>query len=339
MAAPSLKRTLWLSLGAGLLVMLILALFADLGDTYAAMKTMNPVWLPLLLLFSLANYITRFGRWEFFLRRLGLRLRPADSMAIFVGGFTFSVTPGKLGELFKSYLIKQVDGAALARTAPVVLAERLTDLGGLLLLAAVGVWGSRQGGLAWMAGLGLVLLFMIFLSSRRLEQMLLRALSRIPALGRRTASIQGALDSSRDLLRGRDLPALLLFSALAWFWECWGLLYAARAFGHEITLTQGVGIYSLATLLGALAFLPGGLGVTEGSLALMLTSQTGLSAGPAAAATLLIRATTLWFAVGLGLLALIWLDRRHSLGAKLWSGFEHAKNDDELPEKGRSWSP
>jgi glycosyltransferase 2 family protein len=339
MPAPSIKRTLWLSLGGGLLVMLLLALFADLGETYRALKSMNLAWLPLLLLFSLANYVTRYGRWEFFLRRLGLRLRPADSMAIFVGGFTFSVTPGKLGELFKSYLVKQVDGAPLARTAPVVLAERLTDLGGLLLLAAVGVWGSRQGGLAWLAGLALVLLFMAFLSSRRLERLLMRGLSRIPALGRRSASLQSALDNSRDLLRGRDLLPLILFSALAWFWECWGLLYAARAFGQEITLIQGVGIYSLATLLGALAFLPGGLGVTEGSLALMLSSQAGLAAGPAAAATLLIRATTLWFAVGLGLLALIWLDRSLGLGAKLWSGFEQTNYDDELPETGRSGSP
>ncbi len=339
MAVPSLKRTLWLSLGGGVLVMLILALFADLGETFVAVKNMNLVWLPLLLLFSLANYVTRYGRWEFFLRRLGLRLRPADSMAIFLGGFTFSVTPGKLGELFKSYLVKRIDGAPVARTAPVVLAERLTDLGGLLLLAAVGVWGSRQGSMAWLAGLGLVLLFMAFLSSRRLERWLLSCLSRIPALGRRSASLQSALDSSRDLLRGRDLPALILISALAWFWECWGLLFAVRAFGHEISLTQGVGIYSLATLIGALAFLPGGLGVTEGSLALMLTSQAGLDAGPAAGATLLIRATTLWFAVGIGLLALIWLDRRHGLGARLWSGLEHTNDEDELPETGRSGSP
>ncbi len=339
MSAPSLKRTLWLSLGGGVLVMLILALFADLGETYAAVKNMNLIWLPLLLLLSLANYVTRYCRWEFFLRRLDLRLRPVDSMAIFVGGFTFSVTPGKLGELFKSYLVKQIDGAPIARTAPVVLAERLTDLGGLLLLATVGVWGSRQGGLAWLAGLSLVLVFMAVIGSRRLEQWLLSGLSRIPAIGRRSASLQSALDSSRDLLRGRDLPALILFSALAWFWECWGLLYAARAFGHEITLTQGVGIYSLATLVGALAFLPGGLGVTEGSMALMLSSQAGLTAGSAAGATLLIRATTLWFAVGLGLLALIVLDRRRGLGAKLWSGFEHTTENDELPGTGRSGSP
>ncbi len=335
MAALPLKRTLWLSLGAGVLVMLLLALLADMGETTAALSRMSLAWLPLLLLFSVANYVTRFGRWEFFLRRLGVKLSPADSVAIFVGGFTFSVTPGKLGEVFKSYLIKQVDGTPLARTAPVVLAERLTDLGGLLLLAAVGVLGSRQGGVVWLIGLGLVILLMLFIVSRRMERWLLRALSVLPPVRRRSESISRALDSSRELLRGRDLPVLILVSALAWFWECWGLLYAVRAFGETITLTHGVGIYSLATLFGALAFLPGGLGVTEGSLALMLGSQAGLPAGAAAAATLLIRATTLWFAVGLGLLALFWLDRRWHLGSRLWSGFKDVESE-ELPETGRS---
>jgi uncharacterized protein (TIRG00374 family) len=322
MTGSRLRRTLWLSMAAGLLVMLVLALFADLGATAASLRALNPLWLPLLIAFSLANYLTRFGRWEFFLRRLGLRLGRADSLGVFLGGFTFSVTPGKFGEVFKSVLLKHLIGAPLARTAPVVLAERLTDLGGLLLLAALGVWSGRQGGLAWLAGALLLVLLLLVLASSRLERGLLGALGRLPALRARSASLRGALESARALLRPRDLPLLILVSALAWFWEGWALVYAARACGQTLALGQAVGFYSLATLLGALAFVPGGLGVTEGSLALMLSRGGGLAAGPAAAATLLIRATTLWFAVGLGLLALLWLDRRWHLGARLWSGLE-----------------
>lgn len=318
MAARGLNRTLWLSLAAGLLVMIVLALAADLGETARALRRFNPLWLPLLLVFSLGNYLTRFGRWEFFLRRLGLRLSRRDSLGIFVGGFTFSVTPGKLGEVFKSVLLKHSQGAPLARTAPVVLAERLTDLGGLLLLASLGVYSSREGGLAWLIGLGLLLLLLLLLLSRCLE----RGLLRLPGLRARGESLTRALDSTRALLRPRDLPLLLLLSAVAWFWEGWALVFAARAFGESLPIGQAVGFYSLATLLGALAFVPGGLGVTEGSLALLLGRGAGLAAGPAAAATLLIRATTLWFAVALGLLALVWLDRRWRLGARLWNGVD-----------------
>jgi uncharacterized membrane protein YbhN (UPF0104 family) len=322
MAGHRLSRTLWLSLAAGLLVMLLLALFADLGATAASLRTIDPLWLPLLIAFSLANYLTRFGRWEFFLRRLDLRLGRADSLGVFLGGFTFSVTPGKLGEVFKSVLLRHIKGSPVARTAPVVLAERLMDLGGLLLLAALGVWSGREGGLAWLLGALLLGALLLVLISTRLERGLLGLLGRLPVFRARGASLRGAIESARALLRPRDLPLLVLVSALAWFWEGWALVYAARACGLTLGLGQAVGFYSLATLLGALAFVPGGLGVTEGSLALMLSRGGGLAAGPAAAATLLIRATTLWFAVGLGLLALLGRDRRWRLGARLWSGLE-----------------
>ena len=331
MAARRLRRTLWLSLAAGVLVMLALALFADLGETLDALRGLNYAWLPLLLALALTNYLTRFLRWEFFLRRLGIRVPVADSAAIFVGGFTFSVTPGKLGEVFKSVLLKHTHGAPLARTAPIVLAERLTDLAGLLLLAALGVWGGRVGGIAWLAGLALVLLLLAALASERLGRALLGLLGRVPVLGRRRESLEHAWHSARLLMRPRDLPLLLIVSALAWFWEGWALVFAVRACDLSLPLGQGVGIYALATLLGALAFLPGGLGVTEGSLALMLVGQAGLPSGAAAAATLVIRAATLWFAVGLGLLALIWLDRRWRLGARLWNGLETSPGLDASP--------
>ncbi len=59
--------------------------------------------------------------------------------------------------------------------------------------------------------------------------------------------------------------------------------------------------------------LPGGLGVVEASMAgllLLLIDDPGFIQGDAAAATLLIRFSTLWLAVLLGVVALIVLQRR-----------------------------
>jgi len=336
-ATAKLKRTLWLSLAAGIAVMLAVALFADIGGTIDALRGMRVAWLPLLLLFSLANYATRFGKWEYFLRLLDLRLPTWDSLLVFLGGFVFSITPGKLGEVFKALLLKEMRNIPVARVAPVVFAERFTDLGGLLILASVGVYGSGTGGWAWLAGLLILVILFALISSRRLEDRILALMSRFGALGRKTESAARALDAARALLRPRDLPALLAISTVSWFWECWALVFAAKAFGMELALSDAVFIYSLATLAGALAFLPGGLGVTEGSLAVLLVTR-GLSRGAAAASTLVIRATTLWFAVGIGLLALMILDRRWHLGSRLWGGFQ-SEEIEALPKPGRSGNP
>ena len=50
------------------------------------------------------------------------------------------MTPGKLGEAVKALLLRESRGIPAARTAPIVIAERFTDLVGLLLLAAVGAF-------------------------------------------------------------------------------------------------------------------------------------------------------------------------------------------------------
>jgi len=67
-------------------------------------------------------------------------------------------------------------------------------------------------------------------------------------------------------------------------------------------------VYSAGTLAGVLSFLPGGLVATEGSMSALLQRLTPLAAGPAVAATLPLRASTLWFGVGLGLMSVTWLE-------------------------------
>jgi uncharacterized protein (TIRG00374 family) len=70
-------------------------------------------------------------------------------------------------------------------------------------------------------------------------------------------------------------------------------------------------IYAGTTIAGALSFLPGGLGVTEGTMAMLLVSGSArLDRSTALDATLLTRFATLWFAVALGLVCLAIARRR-----------------------------
>ncbi|MCP4545691.1 MAG: flippase-like domain-containing protein [bacterium] len=332
MAGIRLKRTFLFSIIAGMIVMIVMVFLADYEETMTALRGMRLSLLPLLLLLSLGNYIFRFFKWSYFLRLLDIRLKLADSISVFTSGFAMSITPGKLGEVFKSVLLKQIVGAPLARTAPVVFAERYTDLGGLLLLASIGVCSRGYGGWAWVVGLALMGLFFAIITSRRIERLLLTILGRVKPLARFVEPATRVLDSARVLLHPKNLPPLLLLSAVAWFWECWALVFALEAFGVALGLADAVFIYSLATLAGALAFLPGGLGVTEGGLVVMLITKS-VAKGPATAGTILVRLTTLWFAVILGILSLVWLDRRWHFGSRLWQGFQNVPDAEDRVDK------
>ncbi|MDZ4166606.1 MAG: lysylphosphatidylglycerol synthase domain-containing protein, partial [Coriobacteriia bacterium] len=64
-----------------------------------------------------------------------------------------------------------------------------------------------------------------------------------------------------------------------------------------------VSVYGVATIAGAFSFLPGGIGLTEASMAGILVAA-GMGAAAASAATLVVRVATLWWSVGVGWIAL-----------------------------------
>jgi uncharacterized membrane protein YbhN (UPF0104 family) len=80
-------------------------------------------------------------------------------------------------------------------------------------------------------------------------------------------------------------------------------------------------IYSATTLGGVVT--PGGLGVTDGGMTALLSYTAGRSAPAAGAATLVIRLCTLWFAVLVGVLALLIFRRRVGLADELPAELKH----------------
>jgi len=88
---------------------------------------------------AFSNYLIRFLKWEYYLGVLEIRGVPkGESLLIFLSGFVLTVTPGKVGEVFKSLILKEIHGVPVERTAPIVVAERVTDLIGVITLIAVG---------------------------------------------------------------------------------------------------------------------------------------------------------------------------------------------------------
>jgi len=73
---------------------------------------------------ALLNYAIRAVRWVWYLHILEIPVKLKESVPIFLIGLMLSATPGKAGELFKSYLLKLACGARMSRTAPVVVVER-----------------------------------------------------------------------------------------------------------------------------------------------------------------------------------------------------------------------
>jgi uncharacterized protein (TIRG00374 family) len=262
---------------------------------------------------ALGSYLTRWLKWEFYLARLGIRGIPrSDSLLTFLSGFVLTVTPGKVGEVFKSILLFETDGVPIARTAPIVVAERLTDVIGVVVLVALGSSGLA-GGLFWAAiGTVAVAVLVAIVSNRRLSHAIIARIERLPGSFRRIGpKLHEAYDSLATLVRPSNLLLPALLSIGAWFLECVSLWAVLRGFGQATPLGLATFFYATSTLAGALVPVPGGLGVTEASLLEQMQAIGHVAPAASTGAMILVRFATLWFAVLVGFVALSILKRRH----------------------------
>jgi len=265
-----------------------LGLYADFGSLGDELASFRWELFPLALLLTTLNYALRFWRWERYLARVEIDVPLARSLSIFVAGLTMTITPAKLGELLKCGLLRRAFGVPVRRSAPVVLAERVTDATGVVLLAVVGGAGTRDWPLLVAAVIAVAALV---------------AVVRSPLLDR-FAFFGEAAAASRSLLTVPLLVAMTLLSAVSWFCESLAAYVCVRGLDLDLSLPDTVVVFSLGSLAGAASFLPGGLGVADASMIGLIRVLGDVPRAAAAAATVLIRLATLWYGVALGLIGL-----------------------------------
>jgi uncharacterized membrane protein YbhN (UPF0104 family) len=261
---------------------------------------------------ALANYAIRFVRWQLYLRRQGVRVPRLGSALIFGAGLSLAITPGKVGELVKSYFLRALYDVPATLTAPIVIAERVTDLLALLVIAVAGVAAYGITKSLVVAAAGLVGAGLVLLAWPRPTHALIELATR-PKLTRRfRAPLLEMYAGLAILCRPAPLAVATVLAVPAWACECIGFALIVNAFpGAHVELGLASVIYAATTIAGALSFLPGGLGVTEGAMTMLLVRGTArLDRTTALDATLLTRLATLWFAVLLGLVCLALARRR-----------------------------
>lgn len=301
-----------LGVAAGVAIYVGYAIWRDASQVATAMSQFAPRAALIGLLLAAANYLVRWVRWEYYLRVLGYRVPTGDSVMVFLAGFSLTVTPGKLGEAVKAFLLREAHGIPVARTAPIVVAERVTDLIGCLALACVGAFTFNVPRGFLVACAVLVVVGLAVVSIRPLAHACIAVASRLPGLRRVAHKLHEFYDSTATMLKPAPLVVGVVLSTVSWFCECLAFWFVVKGFpGADVALDAATFIYAAMTIAGAISFLPGGLGVTEGGMLLLLGRLgTGIGSGAAAAATFITRLCTLWFAVALGMGALILFARR-----------------------------
>lgn len=253
---------------------------------------------------SLINLGMRFLRWQYFLRTLGYVIPWASSLRIYLAGFSLTTTPGKTGEALRGVFLKD-HGVPFRKTFGAFLAERTSDLLSVAIISSSGLWIYPETRPILLI-VGSMIGFIFFALQkdswiRRLEKAFRKILpdSWLPNV----EFFLETIHSFRSCFTLKVLGTTLIFGVLAWGAEAMALLYIVHLLGFDISVMTALFIYGFSLVIGGITLLPGGLGGAELTM-LQLLMQQNIPSSVAVAATLVIRLTSLWFSVFLGILAL-----------------------------------
>jgi uncharacterized protein (TIRG00374 family) len=220
-----------------------------------------------------------------------------EGLRLYLAGYTFTPTPGNVGEAMRGLLLAKRP-LPLLQSLAIFGAERLADLLCLLLLCMPALFwlvkhSALDGMTAWLMALALFALLMLVVVTGLLWRNRLRLLQRFVWLQEAWVCL-----SLRPLVWfGLTLTAWVAQGVAVWL--------ICRALDVHMMPATAIGFYAVAMVAGALSALPAGLGGMELVLTGLLVAQSA-STAEALGITVLTRLLTLWLAVAIGVLALLY---------------------------------
>jgi hypothetical protein len=229
--------------------------------------------LPVILL-SMTSWAFRFFEWQYFLGVVGVRdqLSVFDSLVILISGFALVVSPGKIAEVLKAVVIRAKTGFPVAKSVPVVIAERVVDGIAVLTIVFVAVIVSGDsldlGGNRFLVFLsfGVLITGLIVVQIRPLAYFLLDIAAKLPLLKRIHHPLVDFYESSREIFKIRNVIPAGLMGVCAYTADSLAFTVILAGFGLPLTLElflQATFISGVAATIGALSGVPNGAGVTE----------------------------------------------------------------------------
>ncbi len=301
---------IWSIIIASVSVYLAMCIYADFNKLTTALS--NFYWPYLFILFALttANYLIRFIKWDYFLKKAGIHLPLKENLFIFASGLSMIITPGKIGEIWKAWLIKDIEGTERSKTIPVVIIERITDVLGLVILSFAGALYYKQDLLLILAFPAIILIFLSAIKSRPISKLIISKLE--SKTGKYAENIKTMHKTFQKTLEPKGMIAMSLLSAVAWLFECIGLYLVILGFGHYISMLHATFIFSFASLAGAISMLPGGLGVAEATIFTLL-QLNNIPAATSVGIAMITRLGTLWYGALMGLVIYLTFKKKYHI--------------------------
>ena len=277
---------------------------SDFGIITEKIANFKINYLPLILLFVGVSWIPLIIRWQFLLKTCEIDIPLTKSIAVFLSGLAFEITPGQIGVLMKSQILKISSNIPRTKTVPIVIVEKVYDLIGAILASAMGIIIlGLDFYLIIIAILVLTIVFFI-IYYRPASKLFLKRITKTKYFSKYVENISEFDKTVQKSTNVKVATICILLAVTYWFIVSTAVYYTLIGFDINILdYLKVLSIYAISILLGAISFIPGGVGITEGALAGLFTLE-GIDVSTALILSVIIRIFVLWYSVSIGFISL-----------------------------------
>ena len=278
--------------------------FSDFNIISKQISNFKYEFLPLILLLVSISWTPLLVRWQILLKKNDINIPIKKSFLLFLGGMSMSITPGHVGELIKSQLIKTIYNIPRTKTAPIIFVEKFYDLTGAIIASIIGIiiLGMNASLILISVSILIVIIFLIYY--RPIFEFILKRVTKTKFFSKYSENISDSYEIVRNSTTPQISSISFGLSILYWIIISVAVHFILLSFGIEsISILKTISIYSSSVIIGAISFIPGGLGITEGSL-IGLFSLEGIDISLALILSVMIRILTMWYSVSIGFICL-----------------------------------
>ena len=244
-------------------------------------------WIPLILM------------WHLLLKKNGINIPVRKNILIWLSGSAMSATPGQLGGLIKAQLIKTLYNVPRTKTAPLVLVEKFYILTGAIIAGIIGIIILEINFNLILFAIAVLFVIFFLIYYRPVFEYGLKKITKLKFFSKYSDNIT----DSYEILRNSTGPSIasicITLSISYWIIISFSVYLTLFAFGIETTtFLKTISIYTSSVIIGVITFIPGGIGITEGSLVGFFTLE-GIDVSIALILSVVIRLTTLWYSVSI----------------------------------------
>jgi uncharacterized protein (TIRG00374 family) len=305
-AIGKFKTLIILTLVGSVIVFIAVALLGGIGKVINTIVTANPYLYLASFGLVFGGMLVRFGRWSYCLKTLKIKIPFKKSFAAYMSLYSMDITPGRVGRIVAGYTINKVAHSKFMKVAPIITIDLFSDFLGFAILAIITSFIFHT--FFWYVVIFVILLSITFIFL--LHEGAYNVLNKSDFFKKLIKKFAPQIDdyySSQNALNNRKVYLTALFYTIpAEVMDSLGLYFSALAIGVKALAAQSVFIFSVAQIFGMVSTLPGSIGVTDGTMVLLLGSTFHLNAALSSAITIMTRLSTLWFSVIVGMIFFVY---------------------------------